>query len=74
MTDRRLPYGTRVDPVKFGIRVERRNKDRFDGLARDLGLSSAALFDLMVENLELDDQGRPTWLPDELPKDGELPM
>jgi hypothetical protein len=60
---RRLPRGTRKDPVALGYAVERENKTRWEEIAAACGLSSAALFDRMVETIELDESGRPVWLP-----------
>lgn len=74
MTPRRLPRGTRIDPVTLGYDVERVNKDRWASLAAHVGMSPSALFDQMVENLPLDDRGFPTWLPEQPLRDGELPI
>jgi hypothetical protein len=72
MTDYRRPRGTLKDPTDLGWTVERANKDRFSALAAKAGMSKAAMFDLMVETLELDDRGLPTWVPRE--KEGQLPI
>ncbi len=75
MTARRLPRGTRVDPVTLGYDVERPNKERWAQIASHSGMSASALFDLMVENIELDADGRPVWLPEQTALDaGELPI
>ncbi|WP_448812163.1 hypothetical protein [Agromyces bauzanensis] len=70
----RLPRGTRIDPVTLGYDVERANKNKWKGIADHVGISPSALFDAMVENIELDDRGYPTWLPEQPLKDGELPI
>jgi hypothetical protein len=44
--------------------VERENKQRWEQIAKNCGVSSAALFDVMVETVELDAHGRPVWFPD----------
>ncbi|GAB3611573.1 hypothetical protein GCM10027414_36990 [Humibacter ginsengiterrae] len=64
MAPRRLPRGTRKDPVSLGYAVERENKQRWEQIAKNCGVSSAALFDVMVETVELDAHGRPVWFPD----------
>lgn len=74
MAPRRLPRGTRVDPVALGYVVERPAKERFDGIASSMGISSAALFDLMIETMPVNDRGWPAWLPESPRPDGELPI
>lgn len=61
------------DPIPLGWRVERENRDKFTELAAKAGISGAALFDMMVETLELDDRGLPAWLPRDDSK-GHLPI
>ncbi|WP_440711641.1 hypothetical protein [Herbiconiux sp. YIM B11900] len=74
MAPRRRPRGTLIDPVSMGYEVERASKARFDAVAERAGVSSAVLFERMVDHLELTDQGLPIWWPEELPRDGELPI
>ena len=75
MTVKRRPRGTLVDPVQLGYPVERRNKERFASIARNANISAAALFDLLVENMPLDEHGYPKWLPEHInDKDAELPI
>lgn len=71
MTPRRLPRGTRRDPVTLGYDVERVNKDRWKEIASAAGVSPSALFDRMVETIELDEHGAPAWFEssEELPID-----
>ena len=71
MTPPRRPRGSRKDPVAIGYDVERENKDRWADIARNAGVSPSALFDLMVESIELDEHGVPLWFkrPEELPID-----
>ena len=59
----RRPRGSMIDPVPLGWRVERTSRDEFIKLAERAGISGAALFDLMIETLELDDRGLPSWVP-----------
>lgn len=73
MSSPRRPRGSVQDPIAMGWKVQRENKDFFAHLASKAGMSGAALFDLMVENLELDDRGLPTWVPREDSK-GQLPI
>lgn len=74
MSSRRLPRGTRKDPVVFPLSVERKNRDQWKKIADHNGMSPSAMFDAMVENIERDLRGRPVWLPEQPPKDGELPI
>lgn len=73
MAVRRRPRGTLLDPVNMGYQVERVSKEQFDAIAERAGVSSAVLFEAVVEHLELTDQGIPTWWTP-LPRDGELPI
>lgn len=74
MSQRRRPRGSLKQPIQVGYTVERLTKDRFDAIARRAGVSSAALFELLVEHVELTDQGLPAWWPEEEPRNGELPI
>lgn len=84
MTAKRLPRGTRKDPVVFPIGVERGSRDAFKQIAADSNMSASALFDALVKYMPLDMNGRPTWLPPEpvlledlqphTPTDGKLPI
>lgn len=63
MTPYKRHRGSVPDPVNLGWRVKGANRDLFASLATRAGMSNAALFDAMVENIVLDDRGLPTWLP-----------
>lgn len=63
MSTPRRPKGSVKDPIPLGWRVERESRDMFTDLAAKAGVSGAALFDLMVQTLELDERGLPTWVP-----------
>lgn len=63
MSTPRRPKGSMKDPIPLGWRVERESRDMFTDLAAKAGVSGAALFDLMVQTLELDDRGLPAWVP-----------
>ncbi|MFJ2353487.1 MULTISPECIES: hypothetical protein [Glutamicibacter] len=67
-------YGTMKHPTPMGWKVERENKEHFADLAKKAGMSAAAFFDLMVETLEYDDRGLPTWVPQNDSKEGHLPI
>jgi len=74
MSQRRRPRGTLLQPVQLGYAVERPIKERFDTIAQRAGISSAVLFERVVEHIELTDQGLPVWWSEEAPRDGELPI
>lgn len=65
--------GALKDPKPLGWKVESKNKDCFAALAEKSGYSAAAFFDLMIDTLELDDRGVPSWVPTEDNK-GQLPI
>lgn len=73
MSTPRRPKGSMKDPIPLGWRVERESRDKFTDLAAKAGISGAALFDLMVETLEIDDRGLPTWVPRDDSR-GQLPI
>lgn len=57
----------------MGYEVERVAKARLDRVAEIAGVSSAVMFEHIIEHLELTDQGLPlTWPAN--PRDGELPI
>lgn len=73
----RLPRGTRSKSatVTAGWKIDVRNRDRWNAIAARSGMSAAALFDLMVESIEVDGPNRPAWLPDDpTAGDGVLPI
>lgn len=75
MATPRLPRGTRDTPVTAGWKIEERNRDRWNKIAAGAGISAGALFDLMVQSIEVDGPNRPSWLPDDpTRRDGELPI
>lgn len=73
--DYRRARGTIVDPVTVGFTVERAKRDRFNAIAENSELSSAVLFEKVVDHLEseLTNQGIPSWLP-EKDRSEELPI
>lgn len=72
---RRLPRGTRVDPVQTPWVIERAAKERFDAIARNAGMSSAVFLEAVIDHLasELTIRGVPSWLP-QPDHEGELPL
>lgn len=76
MAVKRLPRGTRVDPVRTPWAIERTAKERFDSIARNAGMSSGALLEHVIAHLEteLSDQGVPSWMPQPERVEGELPI
>lgn len=68
--------GPRINPVQLGWEVERTNRDRFALLAQHSQMSASQLFDVMVETLQVDEDGYPVWLPEKPVRDrqGELPI
>lgn len=71
----RLPRNTRIEPVSIRFLIERKNKERFAAIAAHSNYSASALFDVMVENIQLDDEGYPVWLPERpTHQNGELPI
>ena len=73
---RRLPRGTRIDPVATPWVIERASKDRLAAIARNAGMSAGALLELVIARLDddLTDRGVPSWLPQPKPDEGELPI
>ncbi len=72
MAARRLPRGTRVKPVAVGWRIEQTAKAKVDKTAAAMGVSAAVLLEEMIDRLDLDERGVPTWwTPD---NDEELPI
>ena len=76
MTRRQIPRGTRTASARVSLVVEEEKKDRFAVIAKQSGLSGAALFEALVDHLEteLTDRGVPAWLSQPEPHDGELPI
>ena len=73
---RRLPRGTRVDPIQTPWVIERSAKERFDAMARNAGMSSAAFLEAVIDHLasDLTNRGVPAWLPQPEPDEEELPL
>ena len=74
MTPRRRPRGSLVDPVPMGYVVERGAKERLDRIAEQAAVSSAVMFEHIIEHLELTGRGMPLTWPEQELLDGELPI
>lgn len=57
----------------MGYEVERAAKARLDRVAEIAGVSSAVMFEHIMSNVQLTDQGLPASWPAN-PRDGELPI
>lgn len=57
-------WGGASELVPLGYRVERDAKEQFDALAGRAGISKALMFELLVRNVALRDDGLPTWWPE----------
>ena len=66
--------GTVQVSVQQRFTVDAETKRQFDTFARQAGVSNSYFFTKLVESVELNDRGLPTWWLDELPRDGELPI
>jgi len=63
-----------VDPVPLGYVVERNSKERLDRIAKLASVSSAVMFEHIIEHLELTTRGLPATWPEQELHDGELPI
>lgn len=70
---KRRARGGLKKPAPFGIEIEAEKKQRFDSIAKRSGMTGALFLEAMIDNLELTDQGIPSWVPP-LSRDGELPI
>ena len=62
-----------IQPRQFGITAESAAIDTFKAIARRSDMSDSLFFEALIANLELTDQGIPSWVPP-LSRDGELPI
>lgn len=74
MAPRRRPRGSLLDPVPLGYVVEREAKQKLDRIADQASVSSAVMFEHIIEHLELTARGLPTTWPEQELNDGELPI
>lgn len=72
------PYRRRkqplVDPRQLGYTVNGQSKRIWEEDADAEQLSPSEMFDLMVEYMPRDANGRPAWLPPRTSEDGVLPI
>jgi len=57
----RRKRGTLKDPTGIHWDVERASKEKFDALAKLGGVSSAVFFERVVDHIEVNELGLPTW-------------
>jgi len=74
MTQQRRKKGSIPDPVRISWRVAQGHKDYIDELAVKAGISSAAVFDLLVASIKDESETWPTWLPKRADHEGKLPI
>ena len=72
MNERRRSRNTMAKPVTPGWRVEDSSRTRVKEIAAAAGISPSEFIDALIESVELDDRGLPTWWreaekPEELP-------
>lgn len=73
MTARRLPKGTRTNPVRLGWAIEVERKALIDDLACRAGVSSAVILEAIIDHVQKDipDSGLPDWM---MKNQGVLPF
>ncbi|MCD4850771.1 MULTISPECIES: hypothetical protein [Micrococcaceae] len=73
MAARRLPRGTRLNPVRLGWAIEEERKELIDNLADRAGVSSAVILEAIIDHVRKDipDGGLPPWM---LGNQGVLPL
>lgn len=74
MAPRRRPRGSLVNPVPLGYVVEGAAKKKLDDIADNAAVSSAVMFEHIMEHLELTARGLPVTWPEQELHDGELPI
>lgn len=70
----RRKRGTVVKPVRAGWEIEQRTKQRVEALALHLKVSPSYFVEQLVDHIEVDVRGVPTWWPQTELDDGELPI
>ena len=66
--------GTVTVSVQQRFTVDAETKRQFDNFARQAGVSNSYFFTKLVESIKVNDRGLPTWWPEDLSRDGELPI
>lgn len=73
MGTRRRAYGTRQDPVKLSLLVERSSADRLTEMASNAGVSKAVMLEYLLDSITVDEDGLPPgWAEQHLNE--ELPL
>lgn len=57
----RRERGSRVKPKVFGFTIEEESSEQISKVSQRMGTSRSHLIDLLIEHLELTDEGVPTW-------------
>lgn len=73
MNVKRRPRGSMKEPVSVGWEIDRPVKDHFAALAKKAGYTNSAFLELMMRSVELDKDGKPTWIPQQ-DTEGQLPI
>ncbi|GAA1821419.1 hypothetical protein [Agromyces neolithicus] len=73
-TPYRRKRGTMVKPVRAGWEIEERTKMKLETLAYHLKVSPSRFLEELVDHIEVDVRGYPTWWPQAELQDGELPI
>lgn len=73
-TPYRRTRGTIVEPVRAGWEIERLKKDKVTAIARRLHVSPSVFVEALIDQIELDLRGIPTWWPEQELADGEMPI
>lgn len=80
MTAKARPYrehgSVKKTGVNFSARIDGKLKRRVDAVADAIGVSQGRALELILENLEIDANGRPSWWtgPLAVAEDEELPL
>jgi len=61
MTDTRRARGSVVEPVCVRWKIETETKNFIDTMARNAGVSSSYMVELLAKSVTLDERGVPEW-------------
>lgn len=61
----RRPRGSVREPVVVALRIEQASRHKFAAAAKASGMSMAAVFDLLVEHMPVDENGVLEWVREE---------
>lgn len=74
VTERRRPYrqrGTVLSKVNMSVKLDAPLKAKLDKVADAVGISQGGALELVLENLEIDANGRPSWYDGPLATEGQ---